>query len=395
MPVRREVRRWLMLGLVWLAFLISFVDRLAWPSVAASVSQSLALPVAALGVFVTAFYVGYVLSNAVGGFATDRLGPRLMLLAALGPLGILTFLFGSTSSVWVGLVLQALMGLAAGADYTAGLKLITIWFPRQERGFAVGLFMTASSLGVVLTNLLVPAMLPVLGWGNVYRTLGAATVAIGVLCYAVVRDGPRPAPSIRGPSAWGVLGRDRNLLLLTVAGFGALWGTWGFAAWASALMVRGAGLTPVRAGAIVALFGVGAVLSKPLIGLVSDRLGARRRVPVLVCLAAFTATLLVFGTLHDERSFWIASPVLGVAAFVYSPLMITMVAEAAGARWAGAATGLTNAFWQLGVVVVPLAVGSVYQWTASFEAAFGTLAAGPAVAFVCMLLVRERPASEE
>lgn len=387
-------RRWVMLGAVWLAFLVSFVDRLAWPSVSASVGQSLGLPVAALGVFVTGFYIGYVASNAIGGFVTDRIGPRLMLPAALLPLGAFTFLFGSTSAVWVGLLLQACMGLVAGADYTAGLKVIAMWFTRRERGLAVGLFMTGSSLGVVVTNAVVPSLLAEVGWSNVYRILGVATALIGLLCFAVVRDGMgqvtarADAPVLRGLLA------SRDFLLLTVAGFGALWGTWGFATWASALMVRGAGLTPVRAGAIVAVFGIGAIVSKPLIGLLSDWMGGRRKLLVMLCLACFVAALLGFGSLHDESSFWLLAPFLGVAAFVYSPLMIAMVSETAGVQAAGAATGLSNAIWQLGVVTVPLAVGAVYQYTGAFQAAFGCLAIGPVLAFCCMALVRERPPEE-
>ena len=387
--------RWLMLFFVWLAFLISFVDRLTWPSVSAAVSTSLALPVAALGVFVTAFYIGYVASNAAGGFATDLIGPRLMLPAALLPLGVFTFLFGSTTNIGLGLTLQALMGLTAGADYTAGLKLITLKFGRHERGLAIGLFMTASSLGVVVTNAVVPSLLGAIGWENVYRILGVVTAAIGLGCYAVVREDPIGLRPSRTAASFRLLLANRDLFLMTAAGFGALWGTWGFATWASALMVRGAGLTPVRAGAIVALFGVGAVVAKPLVGLISDAIGARRKAPVLACLAAFVASLVIFGSLHEETSFWIVAPMLGVAAFAYSPLMITMVAEVAGAQLAGAATGLTNAVWQLGVVIVPLVVGAVYQFAGSFQAAFATLAAGPLLAFCCMLFVRERRVTEE
>ncbi|WP_315838288.1 hypothetical protein [Bradyrhizobium prioriisuperbiae] len=64
--------RWIILALAWLTFLISFVDRLAWGNVSIPVGQTLGMPVAALGIFVTAFYVGYVIANFVGGFGSDR-----------------------------------------------------------------------------------------------------------------------------------------------------------------------------------------------------------------------------------------------------------------------------------------------------------------------------------
>jgi sugar phosphate permease len=62
--------RWVILFIDWIAFLLSFIDRLAWANVAVSVGESLGLAVAALGAFVTAFYFGYVMSNAIGGSQT-------------------------------------------------------------------------------------------------------------------------------------------------------------------------------------------------------------------------------------------------------------------------------------------------------------------------------------
>ena len=62
----------MILFIAWLSFLLSFVDRLTWANVAVSVGGSLGLPVAALGIFVTAFYAGYVVCNALGGILSDR-----------------------------------------------------------------------------------------------------------------------------------------------------------------------------------------------------------------------------------------------------------------------------------------------------------------------------------
>ena len=154
--------------------------------------------------------------------------------------------------------------------------------------------------------------------------------------------------------------RDRNLVLLSLAGFGALWGTWGFAFWANALMVRGHGVSVVDAGLVVASFGVGAIVAKPVIGFISDRLGGRRKLPALVCLVLFVATLLLFGQMTTLGGFRLVAPVLGVAAFVYSPMLNVMVAETAGRALAGSALGISNAIGQLGSTIVPLAVGAVY-----------------------------------
>ncbi|HEY2020835.1 hypothetical protein [Paraburkholderia sp.] len=50
--------RWVALFIVWAAFLLSYVDRVAWSTVAAPVGATLGLKVSMLGAFVTAFYAG-------------------------------------------------------------------------------------------------------------------------------------------------------------------------------------------------------------------------------------------------------------------------------------------------------------------------------------------------
>lgn len=385
--------RWFVLAFAWLALLITFVDRLAWANVAVTVGQNLALPLAALGVFVTAFYTGYVVANALGGFVSDRAGPRVVIFCSLLPLGIATFLFGNTTSLTFGLICQALMGLAAGVDYSACVKLVMMWFAKEERGRAMGLLTTATSLGVVVANAIVPSLMKSVGWENVYRIFGVSTVALGVVIFAALRrDPPHAAPPRRAPfwSEAADLLSNRSLVLLAVGGFAAMWGTWGFTFWANALMVKGHHISAIEAGAVVSSFGIGAVISKPLIGLLSDWLGGRRKPLLVLCFVGFAVTLLVYGNLTGLRQFSFVAPLLGVFAFAYTPLLAAMIGETVGVARTGAATGLTNAVWQIGSVIVPGVIGVVYQSTGSFVAAFATLAAGPVVAAVCMLLLVER-----
>lgn len=381
--------RWVILGVCWLTFLVSFVDRLAWANVSVSVGGALGLPLAALGVFVTAFYIGYVVCNVLGGLASDRVGGRLTLTVSMLALGTCTVLFGQIDSVPMGLALQALMGLSAGADYASCIKLLVAWFDRGSRGKAMGLFLIASSLGVVTTNAVVPSLAATVGWRGVYHILGAATVVIGVLAALVLRDRPAAAPAPAAtPPAWPLL-RNPTMILLGLAGFGGFWGTWGFAFWANALLIRQHGLSAVEAGGIVSLMGVAAIVGKPAFGWLSDRLGGRPKWIVVGSYALFAVMLVVFGTLDSRLAFQVAAPLLGLGAFVYSPLLAVLVAEVAGSALAGSATGLTAGFWQLGSVAVPLVVGAVFQATGSFMAAFLVLAAGPVLGIACMLFIPE------
>ena len=279
--------------------------------------------------------------------------------------------------------------MTAGADYVAGVKLIATWFGKLERGRAMGLFMTATSLAVTVTNLVVPAMLGEVGWPNTYRALGLVTIVLGAVAFVIVRDAPVRSAIVHRRPDFAALWANRELRRLGLAGFGALWGTWGFAFWAGTLMVRGHGLSIAQSGVVVASFGAGAIVAKPAIGLLSDLLGGRRKALVITCLLFFVLMMLIFSQLSTFSTFIIAGPLLGIGAFAYSPLMNLMVAEASGPALAASGAGVTNAFWGLGSVIVPSLVGVAFQATGSFVLACLTLSAGPLFGAICMMFTRE------
>lgn len=389
--MRTDRRRWVVVVVATLAYLVSFLDRLGWSGVATTAAHDFGLPIAALGVFTSLFFVGYLVSSLLGGFVVDRFGARRTLVAALVPLGVLTVGFGLVRSVAAGAVIQLLMGLAAGVDFAACMRLLAERFERIRRASATGVLMMASSAGVLVVGLVAAPLTGLGSWAWVFVVFGVVTLLVAVTVLVVVSD-------VRGPTskrpAWRAslptLVRTPRWLLLALGGFGALWGTWGTTTWMQNLMVLGHGLSPSRAGLVVSAFGLGAVVAKPIIGTVCDRLGAARVVPMVVILGLFTAGLVGFGFLTTPAAFLTAAPLLGVVAFGYSPLMNSMVTEVVPEALVGAAAGLANGVWQVGSVLAPLAVGAVFAASGgSFPAVFATLAAGPLVAVpLCWLLGR-------
>ncbi|HEX4359615.1 MAG TPA: MFS transporter [Pseudonocardia sp.] len=387
--------RWVVLAMCWAAFTMTSVDRSTWGPAAASVSDSLHVPLAALGVFATGYYLGYLVSNAGGGVLVDWLGARALLTVSCAGAGLFMILFGSTTSVSLGLAVQAAVGLFAGVDYAAGLKMISEWFAVEQVGLASGIFMTATSLGTVIANAIVPSLILSSGWPTSYHVFGSVTVVIGALCFALVRGRvPRQGRRESLPEPAAVL-RNRDLLLLGIAGFGGLWGTYGFVTWSNTLMVKGSGISPVRAGVVLVIFAGVAVAVKPAIGWACDRLRLGLRVPIVVVLAYFAVILLVFGRLHTFTQFLWVAPLLGIGAYAYSPLTAALTPLLSGRRSAGSAAGAVNAFWQLGSVLVPAVIGPVFAASHSFGLAFATLAAGPLLGAVIAFFVREPKAAPE
>ncbi|MGS0892947.1 MFS transporter [Burkholderia stagnalis] len=380
--------RWTILFGAWMAFMLSYIDRVAWSSVAAPVGQSLGLPVSLLGAFVTAFYIGYVVANIGGGLLTDTIGARRMLAYALVPLGLATFSFGYAHSLGTGIALQVVMGVTAGADYAAGMKIIASWFQR-ERGIAMGIYGTATSLAVVISNATVPSISQAYGWQTAFHLLGIVTLAWGVICFVILRDSPNRNghTPITRQEVYALL-KNRNLILISAAGFAGFWATVGFGAWGNALMTRRYGIAPVTAGAILVAFGIGAVISKPLLGWVRDLIGDKSgKILPIVCLFSFSALLYAFGRCSTVHEFYVVAPLLGAAAFGYTPLLYVLLTEASGTKAAGAASGLSNAVWQFGAGLAPMAVGAMFGRTHSFGLAIDTLAVGPFIGAILLMFL--------
>lgn len=381
--------RWIALFIVWFAFLLSYIGRAAWSTVAAPVGSSLGIDVALLGAFLTAFYAGYVFANFICGVLTDLFGGRAMMTFALLPLGLLTVYFGETRSLSEGIAIQVAMGIAAGADYAAGVKIISAWFTR-DRGRAMGIYTTATSLAVVLANAMVPSFSAQYGWSNAFRIIGAITFTWGIVALVFLRNAPIASVAQTRGSGREMLAllRNRNLVALAIAGCAGLWGTVGFTAWGNALMTKQHGISPIVAGSIIALFGIGALVAKPILGWVSDIPHVSRKFVSVTCFAAFAGVLVIYGQCSQTQQFYIVAPILGAFSYGYLPVLIAQITDAAGKKLAGASAGWTNAVWQSGSALSPLVVGQVYGATHSFNIAFLTLAAGPLVAIIAMLFVK-------
>lgn len=393
--------RWVVLIACWLSFMLTSIDRSTWGPASVFVGDGLGVPLASLGVFATAYYVGYVISNALGGLGVDRFGPRVVLTISLAGAGTFMTAFGSTPNAAVGIAVQGVVGLFAGADYSAGVRLISSWFPSGSLGLPMGIFTTATSLGTAIANAVVPAMIAWHGWGTSYHVFGILSIVVAVPLFLLLRNTPKGAEEA-DPRAPGVskavrrgrpdlagMARNRDYLLVCVTGFFAFWGLYGFVTWANALMIRGHDVSPGTAGLVVSVFAISAVAVKPLVGFVTDRFcGGARKMPSIIIFAVFALSLIWFGQLSTPTAFILLSPLLGAAAYGWTPLLVAFVPRLVPASVTGTASGLANAVWQLGSVLVPLAVGAVFSATGSFNAAFATLAAGPVLAVLAILPVR-------
>ena len=383
------------LFMVWLAFLLSFVDRLAWPPIMPLAIKELGMSAKQAGSYMTAFYFGYVLTQLPGGLLTDRFGYRKVLLSSFLIMGFFTALMGVTTNYEQGVVFRFLAGVGSGAVFSASVRAIFDWFPAKGRGTAMGFFMTASSLGLSVVNLFVPVVAKQYDWKVSFLVAAGITIAAFAIGYFLLleRKPDYSSQSMKSSSFSNdilSLMKNKGLIFTGIAGFGGMWATWGIAAWSNTYMNKEIHLSLVQAGAIMLLYGIAALLSKPISGFLADYFQSKKRLLISGMIFSLVPLLIMLGLSKSVEMLYIIMPLLGIAAFVWSPIINLVVGEVVPPHMVGTATGFANTIWQLGSLVSPMAVGAVLDATDSYFYAFMTLAIGPMLGAFIILLVKDR-----
>jgi len=375
-----------------LAFFCSFVDRLSWPPLIPMASSELGLTATQAGGFMSAFFLGYLLTQLPGGMLADRLGTRKVLLVSLFLMGVFTLSTAWVSGYWSGIFVRFLAGIGSGAVLSAAIKGIYDHFGPTRRATAMGFFMASSPLGLLIANIMSPLIATNHGWRASFLAAGCITLFVWVFSWLILptsvgtlttaTDRQSPTHNLR------LLLTNRNLILTAIAGFFAMWGTWGTLTWANTYVHQSLGLSLKQSGQIMAFFGLGALIGQPLAGRLSDCFPQHRRQIGMAILACFAILLWLFGTNQDSGRLMILVPLLGAGAFIFGPVLNTFISELVEPHQVGTAIGLCNGVWQLGSVISPITAGLLLDKTGSYQWAFGVLAAGPVIAVLLFSLVR-------
>ncbi|MBV9656141.1 MAG: MFS transporter [Acetobacteraceae bacterium] len=176
--------RWVVAFLLFLANAINYVDRSALSIVAPIVSKDLGFNPAQLGLVFSAFFVGYSIFCFIGGWASDRWGPRLVFAVAMTWWSLFCGFTALATGFASLLLLRVLFGFGEGPMGSVTNKTITNWFPRQEAGTVVGLTGAGNAIGGALSGPIVGLLAVSFGWRPAFwviMTLGLVWLAFWML----------------------------------------------------------------------------------------------------------------------------------------------------------------------------------------------------------------------
>jgi NNP family nitrate/nitrite transporter-like MFS transporter len=229
------------------------------------------------------------------GILADRIGGRRVTIVMLATTAVPAYLVSTAHSYGVLLVLAFLVGFA-GNLFSVGVSWNAAWSSRQRQGFALGLF-GAGNVGASVTKFIGPPL--IVGTAGATFAFGVQggwrlvlLLLLAALTWVVVpRHDRRGAHNKPLREMLAPLGHVRvwRFSLYYVAVFGAYVA---LSSWLPKYYVDNFKIPLYEAALLTALFIFPASLLRPVGGMISDRIGARK-----VMYATFALMLVTTGIL--------------------------------------------------------------------------------------------------
>ena len=184
---------WLVVFLGFLLNLADGIDVVAMSVTAPSVAAAWGLERAALGPLFSAALFGMAIGAAGLAPLSDRLGRRLLIVAAMLLVGLSMLAVSwieSMASVTVFSILRFVSGLGIGVIFGSAPALASEFMPSRYRSLAVSLVVMGYPVGAVLAGPIANTLIPDYGWTAVFTAGGFLTLCIAVVTWALLPESP-------------------------------------------------------------------------------------------------------------------------------------------------------------------------------------------------------------
>src|SRR5436309_9870122 len=348
----------------WVALSIIFVRRTsmgfqfqAVAAVAPLMVADLQLTWVQLGSLIGLYMLPGALFALPGGVLGQRFGERRMVVGSLALMVTGGLVTAAAHGFIVAATGRLLSGVGAVLMNILLAKMVADWFAERELSTAMGVMLTSWPVGLGIAAATLGALATHASW----RTAIVATAIVAALGLVLIafayRNPPRLASGTASAAERRVRLPAREIALATSGGFA--WGC--FNASLVAIIAFGPGLLTARgtslgdAGFIVSLAIWLTMLSVPLGGLLTDRLGRPNLVIVAGSLVAALVTMLLPVLTHPLLAFCLVGLAIGAPPGAVMALLPKTVASERLAT----ALGIYYTVFYVAMAVVQFAAGAV------------------------------------
>lgn len=380
MPEISDRRRWTLIGLLFIATLINYLDRATLSVALPVISVEFTLTSTAKGLLLSAFFWSYALMQIPMGWLVDRFSLRWLYAASFALWSVACALTGIAGSFAMLIMLRILLGVGEAVYAPGSLKFISEAYSPQERGLPTGLFDCGSRMGLAMGAALIGWLTTVLGWRHMFMFIGVCAL-VWIIPWLFnfspdfsVNRRSRSLPRTRNHLTW-VVTFNRNLLGISLGYL--CFGYYGYLllTWLPDYLVHVRHLTLLRAGIYTSLPFLVWALAEPAGGLISDMIIERGRDPTrtrkAIITIAFISGLLLIPAMRVSNVRTALVLLCGASLVGFGSANVLVVFQAcAPPEEVGIWTGIGNFAGNIGGVVSPLITGLLISRTRSYFASF-------------------------
>jgi MFS family permease len=345
------------------------------------------------GLLMSLFAINGLLLAIPAGFILQKLGARITGLIALSFVIAGAAAGALTESTAIMFFSRFLEG--AGMSFIAVVSpaLVAAWFTGAQRGKAMGVLAAWVPLGSTLMFLLAPLIASRWQWQGVWWFGCLYAAVVGILYLVFVQSSPQGSQDpesveerLRPEDIKRAL-RDRNLWFISIlfCCFNYVFNA--FVTWTPTFLNEVRGNSLATASLIVSLMTIFAIVSSPIAGWVSDRIGSRKLICVVPMLLMML--LLPFAFSLSAPLFRPYGIVLGlIAGFIPTGVFSAGVEILGDRRLSGMAIAVIMIGQNAGMLLGPFLFGAIVGSMGGWQTAFWMLAPVAALGAVAGWIAR-------
>lgn len=192
---KRKIKhlRWYIAILLCLASELNYMDRNTLSVLKVTIQEALNFDDKGYAMITATFLWTYAVAYVISGWVVDRLGSRKSFLVFVSGWSIANMLHAFATGVTSFQFYRGLLATMEPANFPAGIKAVSEWFPMRERALAVGLFNAGTALGNTLAVPVAAGIALKYGWQAAFIFTGAfgfVWVAIWFFFYRLPNEHP-------------------------------------------------------------------------------------------------------------------------------------------------------------------------------------------------------------
>jgi MFS transporter, ACS family, hexuronate transporter len=192
-PIRHL--RWYIVILLCFASLLNYLDRQTLSVLANTIQKEFKFTDRDYSIITTTFLWTYAIFYLFSGYIVDRLGTRRSYLVFASGWSAANMLHALARSFGQLTICRGLLAVMEPANFPAGVKAVSEWFPIRERALAIGIFNSGTAIGNALAVPVAAFLTLHYGWRSAFLVTGAVGF-VWVIAWAAIYRRPQEHPRL-------------------------------------------------------------------------------------------------------------------------------------------------------------------------------------------------------